>query len=429
MWSISLTNKGQVQARYQYDAWGNKRQEQGESYNRFSFTGYEEDKETGLLYAKARFYDPDTGKFLSEDAWEGDNMIAPSLHRYLYAYQNPTVWVDPTGNVNLYFGGTTNHLIKDRNYLGDIVQHELTLVEELFLADEGVKFYVPGIGSGFHPDGTPYERGSNLLINIEIATGKTMDERVSFMMEVLEQQLRLGDNELNLMGFSRGAASGVETLNRIQDEIDSGNPLYQDLVINSVVLIDAVSSKRTGLLMESNSNLTNRKVDRRGRVLSSKPDYRFNLPQEMKFRHKPLHLVSIDERREQFQPLDLKGAKQLGFRGVHSDLAGSYPGQPFEFPVIDFILNATDEFGISYSHEALKEYYGPIMNGYQHWLSSGKISSAQTNVPPTDNSGNIWINDNEDRHFPKGLELHESVDYFSAPPLNDISKYEYQLDK
>jgi RHS repeat-associated protein len=58
----------------------------------------EEDKETGLLYAKARYYDPDTAKFLSEDAWEGDNMIAPSLHRYLYAYQNPTVWIDPTGN-------------------------------------------------------------------------------------------------------------------------------------------------------------------------------------------------------------------------------------------------------------------------------------------------------------------------------------------
>jgi RHS repeat-associated protein len=58
----------------------------------------EEDKETGLLYAKARYYDADTGKFLSEDAWEGDNMIAPSLHRYLYGYQNPTVWVDPTGN-------------------------------------------------------------------------------------------------------------------------------------------------------------------------------------------------------------------------------------------------------------------------------------------------------------------------------------------
>ena len=58
----------------------------------------EEDKETGLLYAKARFYDPDTGKFLSEDAWAGDQLIAPSLHKYLYAYQNPTVWIDPTGH-------------------------------------------------------------------------------------------------------------------------------------------------------------------------------------------------------------------------------------------------------------------------------------------------------------------------------------------
>jgi RHS repeat-associated protein len=78
----------------------------------------EEDKETGLLYAKARYYDPDTAKFLSEDAWEGDNLIAPSLHRYLYGYQNPTAWVDPTGNapedqVTIQENGTP--LYSDRN--------------------------------------------------------------------------------------------------------------------------------------------------------------------------------------------------------------------------------------------------------------------------------------------------------------------------
>ena len=97
---VNLTNdQGAVQARYQYDAWGQKRNEVGTSYNRFSFTGYEEDRETNLQYAKARYYDPDTGRFLGEDAWEGDTQIAPSLHKYLYAFQNPTVWVDPTGNV------------------------------------------------------------------------------------------------------------------------------------------------------------------------------------------------------------------------------------------------------------------------------------------------------------------------------------------
>ncbi len=58
----------------------------------------EEDKETGLYYAKARYYDPDNPRFISEDAWEGDQMIAPSLHKYLYVYQNPTVYIDPTGH-------------------------------------------------------------------------------------------------------------------------------------------------------------------------------------------------------------------------------------------------------------------------------------------------------------------------------------------
>jgi RHS repeat-associated protein len=74
----------------------------GSSWNRFAFTGYEEDTETNLLYAKARFYDPDTGRFLSHDAWEGDRMMPPSLHKYLYVYQNPTVWWDPTGNSPIY---------------------------------------------------------------------------------------------------------------------------------------------------------------------------------------------------------------------------------------------------------------------------------------------------------------------------------------
>jgi len=96
---VNLTNNsGAVQARYQYDAWGNKRNEVGSSWNRFGFTGHEHDEETGLIYAKARFYDPDTGRFLGEDAWEGDVMLPPSLHKYLYAYQNPTVYWDPDGN-------------------------------------------------------------------------------------------------------------------------------------------------------------------------------------------------------------------------------------------------------------------------------------------------------------------------------------------
>jgi RHS repeat-associated protein len=91
------TSAGGIQARYQYDAFGNYRSTAGASFNRFAFTGHEKDNETNLYYFKARFYDPETGRFLNQDAYLGDINTPPSLHRYLYAYGNPTVYVDLTG--------------------------------------------------------------------------------------------------------------------------------------------------------------------------------------------------------------------------------------------------------------------------------------------------------------------------------------------
>lgn len=44
---------------------------------------------------------PSYARFISEDAHEGDAQVAPSLHRYLYSYQNPTAYVDPDGNFSV----------------------------------------------------------------------------------------------------------------------------------------------------------------------------------------------------------------------------------------------------------------------------------------------------------------------------------------
>jgi RHS repeat-associated protein len=91
------TASGSLRASYKYDAWGNYRATTGGSFNAFGFTGHERDSETGLYYFKARFYDPAVGRFLSEDPVDGKNENPPSLHRYLYAYVNPTVYTDPDG--------------------------------------------------------------------------------------------------------------------------------------------------------------------------------------------------------------------------------------------------------------------------------------------------------------------------------------------
>jgi RHS repeat-associated protein len=102
----SVTNltdvSGTSVASYHLDAWGNYRfpGELSASANRFGFTGHEWDAETKLYYAKARYFDPQLGRFLTQDSYLGEIDDPPSLHRYFYANANPTKFVDPTGHAS-----------------------------------------------------------------------------------------------------------------------------------------------------------------------------------------------------------------------------------------------------------------------------------------------------------------------------------------
>ncbi len=124
---------GTVAARYQYDAWGNPRSTAGSSFNPFGFTGHERDDESGLYYFKARFYDPELGRFLTQDAAEGDPSNPPSLHRYLYAHANPTVFVDPDG-----FQSVTTLL--EESVVDALSKEQYFKFAGLFALDVGYKF-------------------------------------------------------------------------------------------------------------------------------------------------------------------------------------------------------------------------------------------------------------------------------------------------
>ena len=96
--TVNLTDgTGAVQAGYVLDPWGHVIRQQGESVNRQIFTGQEQDTNTGLVYFGQRYYDPDTGRFINQDSYLGKQDTPPSLHRYLYAYSNPTVYIDLHG--------------------------------------------------------------------------------------------------------------------------------------------------------------------------------------------------------------------------------------------------------------------------------------------------------------------------------------------
>ena len=95
-----VETQGTLSNRYDFDVWGNLVEQQGTSEQPFGFTGYQRDTESDLNYAQQRYYDSDIGIFVREDPLQGTRETPPSLHRYMYGFNNPTYFIDPTGKGN-----------------------------------------------------------------------------------------------------------------------------------------------------------------------------------------------------------------------------------------------------------------------------------------------------------------------------------------
>ena len=89
---------GELAWQARYRAWGEAKEVISEAArkagigNPIRFAGQYWDKETGLHYNRHRYYDPQTGRFISKDpiGLEG------GFNEYAYA-ENPTGWIDPLG--------------------------------------------------------------------------------------------------------------------------------------------------------------------------------------------------------------------------------------------------------------------------------------------------------------------------------------------
>ena len=96
-----LDGSGNTLGEYEYDAWGNILS-QGSNVvlelNPFRYRGYYYDEETGLYYLNSRYYDPETGRFISPDSLK---YLEPThnngLNLYAYCGNNPIKYSDPTG--------------------------------------------------------------------------------------------------------------------------------------------------------------------------------------------------------------------------------------------------------------------------------------------------------------------------------------------
>jgi RHS repeat-associated protein len=81
---------GRLIERSSYDAYGNS---SGSTRTRYGFTGRERDPDTSLIYYRARWYDPQLGRFISEDPIG----LAGGINQFAYVSNNPQNATDPSG--------------------------------------------------------------------------------------------------------------------------------------------------------------------------------------------------------------------------------------------------------------------------------------------------------------------------------------------
>ncbi|KUG03154.1 hypothetical protein ASZ90_019494 [hydrocarbon metagenome] len=99
--SVVSSVYGEIVLEYDYDAFGNLWDTSGSEYNPMQFTGEYFDETGGLLYLRARYYDPNIGRFISPDSYTGELTDPLSQNLYVYCGNNPVANTDPNGHITV----------------------------------------------------------------------------------------------------------------------------------------------------------------------------------------------------------------------------------------------------------------------------------------------------------------------------------------
>lgn len=179
------------------------------------------------------------------------------------------------------FDGTWN----DAKDAGQYGLH--TNVVEFFLRYNGVKHIYSGVGTRH-----------GLIVKIfGGAFGAGGKSRVKKALCDLRESSDRGDHEIDIVGFSRGAAIAIDFANNLSAAGRSVRFLgLFDLVASFGIPIDV------GIKFQS-INL----------------GYRLSMPKGV---NRCYHALALDERRPYFRPTRVKWATETWFRGGHSDIGG-----------------------------------------------------------------------------------------------------------
>ncbi|MBU7005610.1 DNRLRE domain-containing protein [Phosphitispora fastidiosa] len=166
---------GNKRDHYRYDEFGkpapgnSKLSQDGVNvlHNTFGYTGEIWDQESELLYLRARYYEPETGRFLSRDTYEGNLQNPLSKNLFIYVQNNPINFSDPTGKYRLGWFTELGH--KRAYFENESLNEKIEMVSLVPFVGDAVK-----IGYDVYRGDLPEAAKDVLTAAVTIGAGKLL---------------------------------------------------------------------------------------------------------------------------------------------------------------------------------------------------------------------------------------------------------------
>jgi len=138
---LALTDvRGRIAANYRTDAFGRLVTDSKVTDNPLLFTARYYERQLGLYYVRARFYDPSLGRFLSKDPFRTCPELPVDLQLYAYVQNAPTRYRDPLGLFEdpMLNEQLANRGITEQQFTERLLNPEIRRLERTFGGDKGL---------------------------------------------------------------------------------------------------------------------------------------------------------------------------------------------------------------------------------------------------------------------------------------------------
>jgi uncharacterized protein (DUF2235 family) len=166
------------------------------------------------------------------------------------------------------------------------------------------------------------------------AFGAGGHDRIREGQTALFANFRNGDEDIDIIGFSRGAALALHFANMIASEgvsdPESGERLAEKPPIRFLGLWDVVAA--FGIPIDIGIPFSRINLG-----------YRLKLPDNVKH---CFHALALDELRQTFRPTRVNGGYEVWFRGVHSDIGGGNDNEALSHIALRWMLRKAIKAGL-----------------------------------------------------------------------------------